>query len=396
MARGKRFLVKIYDRNGKEVAIHTDVVISSFDWSLFGGVGELRIKLAKKITDFSEGKEIDFKFMVKVYVFDVDVKSSGWLIYSGYISSYDQIISGSTEYVELVVLGYQTLFSKLLLKSGSDTTVTYSQQDPGAIIKDIVGKAASTITTTSALVDNTGQSLSYTFRNNTIKECLDKIIDLVPFGYFWYTNANNNLVFTKAAFDRIDLSLKLGRDFTDIQVHKSIDDMVNRLFFVGGGTPNLYTKTDRTSSQNEFGVLEATRTDQRVTATDTATQFATSFLDRYDHPQVKVSVIVDDSNLNANTGVNIEKLRPGMIIELRNITDEKNSLWDVANWDVDFWDFNFLGVLANPLVLQKITYRTDSAILELGDFQTTFTRDFIDLKTKLTTVEYSSLPTAPS
>lgn len=399
MAVGKQVQVKLFNREDVLVKTLTDVTLSSFDWVINGGLGQLRLILSRPIDNFGEGSEIDLNFRVEVRVVDMETPPEGVLIYQGYISSYRQLSRPGSENVEVTCLGYQSLFSSRIHQdSTGNTTLSYTSRDPSYIVKDAIEKLAGMITTTPQTVDNTGLSLSYTFRQNTVKEVLDKCIDLAPNGFFWFTDANNQLTYRKVNYDRPDHILQWKKDFIDVEIEKSLDDMTNVVYFTGGGNPNLYRKTTKTSSVTEWGKFEDRITDERVTVSGTADQMATNKLDRFDHPVVKIRIKIIDSNQPGypGAGANIEEFKPGDVVLLRNLADERSTLWDQAQWDVDFWDFNFLGALANPFIITKITYEYTSISLEIGEFQDIFGREFKSLEDKLATSQYQNLPAAPT
>lgn len=394
--KGKRFFIKIYDRQGNRVSTQSSVSIGSFEWSLNGGLGALTIRLPKRIDDFGESSQINFLYGVKIYVYDNDSGPLGRLLYYGYITSYNQIVHGSEEYVDVNLLGYQTLLSRIMLKDGENTTVSYSAEEIAFIVKDLLEKADSFITTTHTSVENTGEEVSYTFRNNTVKEALDKAIDLSPDGFYWITDATNTLTFANVDFSRTDFFLNYRRDFTDLEVEKSMEEMTNSLYFIGGGDPNLYRKYSRTSSISDIGLLESTKTDERVTLSDTADRIGEIFLNKMDHPKITIKMRISDTNLRRATGKDIESMRPGMVVVIKNLTDARYSYWDEMEWDVDFWDFDFLGSLGNPMVIKKITYEGDAASLELGDFTSTFLRQYTAFEDKVNSLQYQNLPTNPT
>lgn len=394
--RQKRFFIKIYDLRDRRKAIITDFQFGGYDWSINGGLGELLIRLPREIDDFGESNQIDFFYRLELYVTDLDTTAVGKRIYQGYIVSYDLISDRDSEYVEVKCLGYQALLEKIILKDGTTTTVSYSGQDLSYILKDAIEKANSTVTTSSTSIENTGQSPSYTFRTNTVMEVIDKVIDLAPDGYFWYVDADSILHFKKAKFDKPDIQIKFRRDIMSLQVSKSANDMYNASYFIGGGSPNLFQKMTRTSSQDTFGILEGRHSDERVTLSDTADRIQTVFLDKQDHPKVTVKLTISDNHLRKLTGIDLEALRPGMVMVLRNLVDPRDTLWDVATWDVDYWDFDVVGAVANPLVITRIQYRIDQATIEMGSFMDTFYRQYVSLEDKVSTVQYQNLPSAPS
>lgn len=398
MAVGKQIQVKIYDREGILRTTLVEVTLSSFDWALNGGLGQLRLLFARPIDDFKEGTEIDLNFRVEVRVIDRETPPAGLLVYQGYIQSYRQIARGNQEQIEVICLGYQALFTSRLLKSSSSTTVTYTARDPSYIIKDAIEKMAGRITTTSSSVENTGLSIGYTFRANTIKEVLDKCVEISPNGFYWYTDANNVLYFAMVDYNLVDHTLIFKKDFQEIEIEKNIDLLTNQVYFVGGGNPNLFRRSVRSSSVSEWGTYEKRISDERVTTSATADQIATTDLDRFDHPIVRIRVKLIDSNIpgSPEAGFDIERFKPGQVLQIRNLVDDRATLWDQAQWDVDFWDYNFLGALANPFIITRITYEFNSVILELGEFQDIFGREYHTLEGRLQTSQFQNLPSSPT
>lgn len=399
MAVGKQVQVKIFNRQNILAKTLTDVTLSGFDWVINGGLGPLRLILSRPIDNFAEGTEIDLGFRVEVRVIDVETPPEGVLVYQGSIQSYRQVSRPGSENVEVICLGYQSHFaSRIHQDAAGETTLSYSSRDPSYIVTDVIEKMDGMVTTSHQSIDNTGLSLSYTFRNNTVKEVLDKCIDLSPNGFYWLVDPNNLLSFKRVAYERPDHVLQWKRDFIDVEIEKSLDDMVNTVYFTGGGDPNLYRKSTRSSSVGEWGTYEKRITDERVTVTATADQMAANQFDRFDHPTIKIRMKIADSNQPGYpmAGVNIEKYQPGQVVLLRNLADDRTSLWDQAQWDIDFWDFNILGALANPFIITKISYDFNSISLELGEFQDIFGREFKSLEDKVGTTQYQNLPSSPT
>jgi hypothetical protein len=397
MAAGKQLIVKMFDVSGVLRATISDATLSNFDWVINGGLGNLTLQFARPIDDFGEGSEIDLNFRVQILVFDKETPPEGKIIYSGYIESYTQKASGNSQSVQVTCVGFQSLFSKRIHKTGSNTTVPYSLRDPSYMIKDAIEKMAGRITTTTGSAENTGLSISYTFRNNTVKEVIDKALELSPNDYFWYVDATDKLNFAKAKYDVPEHQLVYKRDFTSVEIEKTMNGVINSVYFTGGGNPNLFRRSVRNSSINEYGRLETRVSDLRVTLAATADQIATTELDRHDHPSVRIRVTLADSNIpgSGDAGVDIERFAPGQVVQLRNLVDDRTSLWDQMIWDVDFWDFHFLGALANPFIIVRVQYAFNSITLELGEFQDIFGRAFRSLEEKVETGDSTTLPSGP-
>lgn len=376
-----------------------DANFNSFTWSMNGGLGELQLTLARPIDSFGEEQDVAFNNQVQVLVSDVETAPEGRKVYSGFIESYEQVLRGNREEIVVNCMGYQAkLANRILEDSTGNTTITYSSVDPAYIIKDVIEKSGIDIAATSATVVNTGTTVSYTFRNNTVMEALQQAVELAGPQYYWYVDPENVLYFERVDFNKAVHKFVFGKDFNQARVIKDGGNIRTRVFFVGGGDPNMYRKYARTAAQLEHGTLDHRITDQRVTITGTAEQFATSYLDKHDHLYTTIQANLVDSNITSptNKGFDIERLRPGQVVELQNFTEASATLWDVSVWDVDFWDYSAKGTLANPFIVQNIQYTKTSAVVTLGEILPSLARVIQDIDDKVDSTAFETLPSSPT
>lgn len=124
----KRFLYKVYDNTGVFVTTWNDVITEpSFSAEINGSFSELKVALARSVSSFGENKDVKYGNIVKVFVFDGDSGVAGVQIYSGMISSYEPIIDGSSEKIEIVIASWWWETNRYLLEgdgNGIDTAIS--------------------------------------------------------------------------------------------------------------------------------------------------------------------------------------------------------------------------------------------------------------------------------
>lgn len=398
----KTFFHKIYNGAAFVKTLDPKIVMNlpTFQWEINGGMGEMIIDLALTLKEFGEnyeGDSIVFGYKVETWVQGAN-ETAGTKIYDGLITSYDPIMSDDgKEFIRLHIVSQLTTLENQLLKSGSNTEVVYSSQDPSVIFKDIIDKYNSTIDYTASSVETSGTTVSYTFTFITYLEAIKKTLELCPAYWYWYIDANNAIYLSSTNFDTVNHKLYLGKEVSEITAKKSIDELKNIVYFKGGGSPPLYKKYERTSSQTAYGIREEQISDERVTVTATAQIIADKFLDEKDHPISIVSIKIFDDSMDTSKGYDIESLKPGQMIQIFHPNFEtKVTLWDVALWDVDFWDFDIRYSLGLPMQIRKINYNYDYAILELTTKAEDIAFRIEDINRNLDVVRSEGIPSAPT
>lgn len=375
-SKQKDFIIKVYDNTGIYISTWANDVVNnpSFLWKINGGMGELNINLKRPIKDFGEGEDVAFGNIVKVYIQDGD-QEKGYKIWEGAINRYEPVINNDNENIINVIATSRLLeMEKRLIKSGTATEVAYASKDPSHILKSLISMPSAGGILLAGKINDTGTTASYTFQANTIREGFDICTKLSPQYWYWWLNADNEINFKIANFEEIDHRLFVGKEVSAIRMTKSIENLCNRVYFMGGGNPNLYKIYERTSSQSEWGIREILLKDERVTVDATAALLAGSYLDNYDHPLSEIEIEVVDSNIDPVDGYDIERFKPGDIVRILHPEMEKrNTLWDQAFWDVDYWDFDVKYALGQPHQILEINYQFNKCILKLSakleDFQ---------------------------
>jgi len=165
--------------------------------------------------------------------------------------------------------------------------------------------------------------------------------------------------------DAADHQLVLGHHISEYMPEKRIENMVNTIYFVGDG---IYKKYTNTSSVSEFGEFSTKYIDQRVSVETTADIIAGRILDSQSSPEVRVVIKVLDNNGQMDgKGYDIESLKVGQTVKIKNATSKSDNAWDDVTWDVDSWDYEITNAPGIALQIMSIEYSPESAVLELSN-----------------------------
>ena len=399
MTKQKDFIIKVYDKNNIYLTTWADDIINTpkFIWQMNGGMGEMNIQLKRELKSFGEGEDVTFGNIIKVYIQDSD-QEKGYKIWEGVINKYEPMSSSEgVEMINIIATSRLLDMNSRLIKSGDATEVAYNSVDPSSILKSLIDMPSAGGILLKGIINNTGTTVSYTFQANTIREGFDMIVKLAPQYWYWWLDAVNQINFKVADFDTIDHKLFIGKEISNIRMAKSTENLCNRVYFMGGGVPNLYKIYERTSSQTAWGLREIFIKDERVTVAATASIIATSYLDVYDHPLSEIEVEVIDNNIDPVNGYNIENFKPGDIVQiLHPLMETKNTLWDIAIWDVDYWDYDIRYVLSQPTQIIEINYEFNKCILKLSAKLEDFQKRIEDINRNLEETAKQNLPDTPT
>jgi hypothetical protein len=412
--KNKRYKYDIYDNSGAYITTWSDVISEpSFSSSVNGGLGELKVKLARLADDFGESDDITFRNQVVVRCFDSDT-NDGVIIFNGWISGYTPDLSENKEYIEVVILGYVQELSRVeLLDNGSgindtptagNTTLTYTTKDPSNILKDIVDKynalsgALGKINYATGSVDLTGTTISYTFKTVTIKDAIDKLIEMCPVGWYWYLDADNVIHMHEFA-DTPEHTFYVKKDIKEIKPYKRIENVKNVAYVIGAEVSgeNLFRKYERAESISAYGRSVIFIEDGRLTDSGTMQKFADASLGADDEPEIRTQLIVIDNNNSGDFGKDIENILPGQVIKVLNFLSKKTyTLWGQALWDVDKWGYDIANVTATNVNVVKVDYTPDYVKLEVSSKLPFFTRTVNELRRRLDAKTATNNPVAPT
>lgn len=360
--------------------------------------GNTRVGLTASTNSIGSGTDVDLRYKVEAYVFyggqagritpngdfrvtvagdnrisDVGAPN-GRKKFSGYITSYKSNY-GEDEKVHITLYSYGAELKNHMLNNGGTTTITYNSFDPSNIFKDVLDKFTADggiVDYDANSVDTSGTTVSYTFRTNTVQEAIDKCLELAPTDWYWYLDMATNTMFFRQKPETADHTFVLGKHIKSLQLEKTIVDLVNDVYFVGGdtggGTNLLKHYTDSTSN-SAYGKGLNVYSDNRVTTSSAADILGQSLIARGKDPQYRSQVDI------LSEVYDIEDIDVGDIIQFRGFNNFVDSVM---------------------LQIVGLTYNPDYVTLQLDSLLPSVSKRVEDIKRNLALQENQKNPSAPS
>lgn len=345
--------------------LSVDKVITNTDWQ--------DISFAFPDTSFTNGSV--YSFMITVN----QSKTGGAVTYPIYMATGTGGFAGGGLYAQTntgavaAIAGSDMVFT--LYQAGTDTTVTLNSYDPSNIIKAALDYAAtkgSRISYTANSIDLTGTSVSATFNANTIAEVIDQAVKLMPADWYYYFDPGLNLVYVKQRPSEVTHFFTLGVDIASGFVEKTIEGLVNDVYFTGGGDPALFKETVDGTSQTTLRRGLEKMSDNRVTDGTTASVLSQTEIDRHSDAIYSGSVIVVDVPTNYYV---LEDINPGELIALTGF----GSMIDQLEFQV-----------------MSVEYQASTVALTLGVLLPRVPERVEILKRQLEQIAAANNPTSPS
>lgn len=376
----KYYIYRVY-KNGVYQTTWTDEVITEpeFESEINNGAGEMVIQLARTFDSFGEDSDVTLNNKVECWCVDKE-RTEGILIYSGYISGYRPIIDENDEYIEVNLFSYMGELERFILKdAGGNTTLTYNSYDPSAILTDVIDKyraLGGTINYSATSIETTGTTVSYTFNTNTVLEAVEKVIQLCPVGWYFRVDPDNT-IYLKPKQNVPEHTVRLGKEVENIETDRRMEDIVNTVFFIGGGDPPLYNKYQDQTSIDLYGPHEIKVVDERVTVGNTAQTISNRIITQQKDPEVRTKMIIVDSNgPTGKLGYDNESIKPGETITVENLPPGLNTIQTVQ--------------------ILSVSYTPDSIEVEASSKLPKISKRIEDINRNLENSQTVNNPTAPS
>ena len=280
------------------------------------------------------------------------------------------------------------------------TTVPYLSQEPASILKDVINKyrwLGGTLNYDNNSIDLTGTTVSYTFNTSTILEAINKIVELCPENWYWYIDQSTNLVHLHQKNTSVDHTFSLEKDLADARFEKRIEDLTNTIYFTGGGTPPLYKKFQELNSVSKYGVKAIKYSDNRVTDINTAQTIANAILSTKSQPELRVELEVIDSNNNQSLGYDIETVKVGDVVAVRNVSQQVGlSSWDIGRFDEAYWDYNIQNLSSIQMQIQRLSYKEDTITIQASTLAVDVNKRIEDINRNLEALQTLNNGETPS
>lgn len=263
-----------------------------------------------------------------------------------------------------------------LFEAGGDTVVPFLSKDPSQILREIVDFArdrGARINYEPNSIEITETIVSYTFNTNTIKEAIEKVLELAPAGWYFYYDFGTDTIYFRESRETPDRYLRKGQSVVDGKIVKTIEQVVNDVLFSGGaeveGDPNLYIRrTVAPATGTRRGLSK--RSDSRVTDEDTAIILADSEIGQYNK-----ALYAGDVEITEDGTYYLEDVAVGETL-----------------------GFIGFGSLVDAIVVQSVSkdYRPDTMPLTLGYNLPRVNKRVEDIKRNLQQIENDNNPVSPS
>lgn len=221
---------------------------------------------------------------------------------------------------------------------------------------------------TSDSIATTGTQVSYTFRNNTYKEVLDKVLELMPSDWYYRVGLGDNTVYFRERSNTPQHLFYLGKHIKSLDLKGSIMDVTNHVLFTGGGDPALYIEEKQAPAARTRRGLEII-SDSRVTLDTSARIIAQGKIDAGNKMQNRSTIEILAKQYN------IEEIQVGHVVGFRNFGNDIDGL---------------------ELIVAGLSYSPDVVQLALERKPPTVNKRLQDVVRNLNVQENNNTPAAPS
>lgn len=303
---------------------------------------------------------------------------NGRRIFTGFISEINSRY-GNTEstVVQLTSYGFDLdQYPITTAYNNNTTTVPFNSFDPSEIAQIAVDRfyqaanleQVSYTKRTTDSIATTGTQVSYTFRNNTYKEVLDKVLELMPSDWYYRVGLGDNTVYFRERSNTPQHIFYLGKHIKSLDLKGSIMDVTNHVLFTGGGDPALYIEEKQEPAARTRRGLEVL-SDSRVTQAASARIIAQGKIDAGNKMQNRSTIEILAKQYN------IEEIQVGHVIGFRNFNSYVDNL---------------------ELIVAGVSYSPDIVQLSLQRLPPTVNKRLSDLHRNLAVQESNNIPTTPS
>lgn len=299
---------------------------------------------------------------------------NGKRVYSGYIGDYE-LVYGKQTGVKVTIIPHAAEMSHYIFKDpGGDTTVGYSSIDPVVMARDAMDSyndQGGIITYTTDTMPLSGEVSSYDFKLQTTRESVDKTVDLLPSGYYHFVDPGQNIQYLLQRGSTADHTFYYEKHITELVLKKSITQLKNKVYFVGGdtGSGDLFKYYEDSTSITALRPGLERLSDSRVTLASSAAILSEREIAEFKNPRYRTSVTITDAVYD------IESIQLGHMIGFKNF-----------------------GTFVDSLVLQVVSYDKSKHSIRL-DLDMTLpgeAKRLEDLKRSILAEQIRNIGAAPS
>jgi len=232
-------------------------------------------------------------------------------------------------YLENQTSGFTTpgtdIYFQIVSLSGAAGN-NFTSVDPSAIVRELLDTLTALggkLTYTEESIADTGLTVSYKFKFNTLYEALNKCVDLAPANWYFYIDPGTNVVYFQPKPTAKTLSFTRGKIIGPV-IGQTLENLKNQVYFSGGITDddtNLLVNNSKENSIAQYGQWLQLPSDNRVTVPETANSIVSAILNEKSRPRFaakKVTVVDNQYDLNSFV--------PGDLVSFNGYNDIVNNL----------------------------------------------------------------------
>jgi len=356
MATVSDYSIQLRDKNSALKQYLTPFVSKvSWEWNRIGGCGRCSITINKAYRDIIFDAQDDIQIRVKS-------GATSKLVYRGYIANINPILKVNQE-IKLDVRGYFDLLKKVIVHTSGDTRA-YSSKTVAFIADDIadtfiVPKTPITIAGALTAGDFTADSLEFF---GTVDDALRTLADLqgdIEYGvdedlvFYWNTESTT-----------INRRFFVGNNVSVLERRVSFDNLVNKLYLVGGDVAGVkYKKTAESSdSQSLYYLAEEIINNSSIITDNVAVQYLGAILNQRSVPNFSIRAQIKNIDLR------LEDTLPMGLVTFYDAIYDKGQEGDIAGTIIGASVNITSSSVANPSIITATAhgYLTGQTVLIAG------------------------------
>jgi hypothetical protein len=150
---------------------------------------------------------------------------------------------------------------------------------------------------------DSGNLVTYTFKQQTILEAVNVISSLLPYNWYWYVNPADDVLYCQPVATTADHIIIKNRHIDELSLEATKEHLTNVVYFTGGpvASVNIFTKTTDATSLADNRVGLAKLSDNRVITDTNATLISQNYIDLHNAEEYTSQITVSDSVYDIST-----------------------------------------------------------------------------------------------
>lgn len=294
-----------------------------------------------------------------------------------------------------VFSGIRTLFDGVVDDS-SEIHPFGPPTDPGQMLRELIDEARESsrfdIFYDSDSIKNTDYNMQYTFRDQQLRNCIDKIRELCPSNWHWFVEADGKMNL-RGPQHTITHVLRIGKEVLQYSNDKTVKNVKNIVIVKGrqdedrseaDGEGSIRVEVRDEASIEEYGARYLFFRDSNIKDFETARIVAQGRLEENNKVEElgRVTVIDEKEILYSDSsvkGYNVESFQPGDFVKIVNSSIDKGGArmyWDRALFNQSSWESGSFDIESIGVPIKKVSYKGSTVELELSERRPSATGDF--------------------